>query len=119
MQRWSASSLPSSPEGYCQLHAVSISYSHLCRASLVLVPDPEPQHARARNLLLHRELRRRGPGALDHVGEVLRVELGRPGILAAAERGVVLRVRRILEPQLIGTDRTAARECRVAAELCI
>jgi dienelactone hydrolase len=34
MQRWSASSLPSSPVGYCQLHAVSISYSHLCRASL-------------------------------------------------------------------------------------
>src|SRR5580658_7401286 len=34
MQTSSASSLPSSPEGYCPLHAVSISHSHLCRASL-------------------------------------------------------------------------------------
>ena len=35
MQTSSASSLPSSPDGYCSLHALSVRPCHLCRVSLV------------------------------------------------------------------------------------
>jgi len=35
MQRSFASSLPSSPDGYCTLHAISVRPNHLCRVSLV------------------------------------------------------------------------------------
>src|SRR5258707_11841585 len=69
-------------------------------ATSEFVSEPHAKYPRPRDGLRRNELRARSEYALDHIRQVLGVELGRPRILRDADRCVVLRERGILKPEV-------------------
>src|SRR5216683_1261924 len=81
--------------------ARSVMNSSILRlATSEFVSEPHAKYPRPRDGLRRNELRARGEYALDHIAEVLGVQLRRPRILRDADRCVVLRERGIFKPQL-------------------
>src|ERR1700684_2776711 len=67
---------------------------------LEFVSEPHANYPRPGDDLRGNELRARGEYALDHIRQVLGVQLRRPRILRDSERRVVLSEGRIFEPEV-------------------
>src|SRR6266404_5503938 len=79
--------------------------------------EPHAKYPRPGDGLRRNELRARGEHALDHIRQVLGVELRRPRILRNADRCVVLRKRGIFKPEVRRAHGRTGGERGVAAGL--
>src|SRR5882724_6790713 len=108
----SVRSVPAS-QGYTDFANSSFAFV----AQSEFVSEPHAKNPRPRDGLRRNELRARGEYALDHIRQVLGVELRRPGILRDAHGCVVLRERGIFKPKVRRAHVPTGGEWGIAAGL--